>query len=325
MASPTRIKGLFEAFNKALDMDAAWEGVKRLGLKADNTAADRAKALGFDDKTYYHGTDASFNKFDNSKLHNGVVGGVGSKDSHWFADSSKVSNTYADYIPKQRLLARQQGLLSKYNKGNMPINEWIDFNNKLNKTVGQGSQIYPVKIKKGQGQSYDMAGESYKDNDGFIMDYMESKLEKAKSFKDDTTTFTSLDDHVLKGSNIAPSTHVSVRNPANIRSKFARFNPRLAGVGAGSILSADLLAEPSGKPEFREAPMGLLDKAKKYAADSYEYAADEGGILGEFLYGGGAKALRHIEKGTTPMVKTGRLPAMPTGAALANLLELLQL
>ena len=73
---------------------------------------------------------------------------------------------------------------------------------------------------------------------------------------------------------------------------------------------------PKKQPEFRETPMSLLDKAKKYAADSYEYAANEGGPVGKFLYSGGAEALKDIEQGTTPMVKTGRLPAMPTGAAL---------
>jgi hypothetical protein len=119
----------------------------------------------------------------------------------------------------------------------------------------------------------------------------------------------------------------------------SHFNPKLLGIGgAGATVSGLLSAEempssdqdlsrftPKKQPEFRETPMSLLDKAKKYAADSYEYAANEGGPVGKFLYSGGAEALKDIEQGTTPMVKTGRLPAMPTGAALANLLELLQL
>ena len=127
------------------------------------------------------------------------------------------------------------------------------------------------------------------------------------------------------------NTNVIGRDPANIRSIFAKFNPKKAGIplltggAGGAFMSSNLLAAPSGQPEFREAPMSLLDKAKKYAADSYEYAANEGGPVGKFLYSGGAEALKDIEQGTTPMVKTGRLPAMPTGAALANLLELLQL
>jgi len=123
------------------------------------------------------------------------------------------------------------------------------------------------------------------------------------------------------------------------RKQASHFNPKRLGIGgAGTTVSGLLSAEempssdqdlsrfkPKKQPEFREAPMSLLDKAKKYAADSYEYAANEGGPVGKFLYSGGAEALKDIEQGTTPMVKTGRLPAMPTGAALARLLELLQL
>ena len=38
-------------------------------------------------------------------------------------------------------------------------------------------------------------------------------------------------------------TNTGIYNPANIRSKFAHFNPKMAGVGAGSILSANLMAD----------------------------------------------------------------------------------
>ena len=38
-------------------------------------------------------------------------------------------------------------------------------------------------------------------------------------------------------------TNTGIYNPANIRSKFAHFNPKMAGIGAGSILSANLMAD----------------------------------------------------------------------------------
>ena len=44
------------------DADAQAEAVKRLGLPKNNTAQDRAKAMGFDTKAY-HGTNQSFDSF----------------------------------------------------------------------------------------------------------------------------------------------------------------------------------------------------------------------------------------------------------------------
>ena len=44
------------------DADAQAEAVKRLDLPKNNTAQDRAKAMGFGD-TQYHGTDADFTGF----------------------------------------------------------------------------------------------------------------------------------------------------------------------------------------------------------------------------------------------------------------------
>ena len=46
------------------DADAQTEAVTRLGLPANNTAKDRAKAMGFDmDRTEYHGTKFDFDEF----------------------------------------------------------------------------------------------------------------------------------------------------------------------------------------------------------------------------------------------------------------------
>ncbi len=246
------------------DKEAQIEAVTRLGLPANNTAKDRAKAMGFSDETYYHGTDKPFDEFKFNES-NGA-GGIGG-ESTWFTDNPNVASSYADYVAKQNLSNAQRKLLKMYNNGtisnieyftkldeinkggvlipdgNIPINEYISANKELNSTVGQGAQVYPVKIRKGKSQSYDMAGESYKDSDGFISEYMDGKIERAKNFKDDTTVFTDLDDHVQHGAKIPPSTHISVNNQANIRSPLAHFNPKYAGVGAGSVLSADLMAD----------------------------------------------------------------------------------
>ena len=49
------------------DKEAQLEAVKRLGLPANNTAQDRAKAMGFSDETYYHGSVKDFDEFDLNK------------------------------------------------------------------------------------------------------------------------------------------------------------------------------------------------------------------------------------------------------------------
>tara|TARA_R100001369_G_C3283349_1_gene162469 strand:- start:42 stop:986 length:945 start_codon:yes stop_codon:yes gene_type:complete len=314
MASPTRIKGLFEAFNKALDEDAAWEGVKRLGLKADNTAADRAKALGFGD-TEYHGTKTDFDKFLPEKIRGGRTAFFTApkpNTANEFAggnisDSGVVETLFknfpSDFHPQVMPLRTKGKIFDYENPEHLKA-----LQTKVGKNIGQNapdSVLEPSNVSKGGWYAIE-----------------NQKIQNA------------IKKLGFDGFNVAEhgTKNKGLYNASDIRSKFARFNPRLAGVGAGSILSADLLASPSSdqdlsrfapkrQHEFQQAPSSLLDKA----ADAYQWTADEGGMLGEFLYGGGAKALKNLGDGTTPMVKTGRLPAMPTGAALANLLELLQL
>ena len=54
--------------DEALDMDAAKEAVLRLGLKADNTAADRANDPRMFPQPVYHGTSYDINKLKDPKL-----------------------------------------------------------------------------------------------------------------------------------------------------------------------------------------------------------------------------------------------------------------
>jgi len=204
------------------DKEAQQEAVTRLGLPENNTATDRAKAMGFSDETYYHGSGSSFDEFDPSFT---GAGGVGDNFT-WLTDNPKVASSYAEYAPSS-------------------------------------GQVYPLKIKQGSGKSYDMAGESYKSTnelgtlptpeETFIQDFMRRKL--GKGANDDYTVFNNLDDHMNYGDDIKPSKHIAVNNQSIIRSPLAHFNPKYAGVGAGSILSADLMAD-----EIDLEYKGLLDE-----------------------------------------------------------------
>ena len=225
-----RLRGLLELMDEALNIDAAYEGVKRLGLKEGNTASDRAKAMGFSDDTFYHGTNRDFDEFRNIGGRGVYVADSPSTASGYAMDTTAPSSSISDSV---------------------------------------GGVVLPLKVR----------------NANAVTDY------------------------------------VNVSNPANIRSIFAKFNPRLAGVGAGSVMSADLLADENGllsSPD-RNSILG-------YMADSYKYMADEGGLLGNILYSGGGKALDNLSYGTTPMKKgSGRLPSTPTNESLLNLMELFQL
>ena len=348
LPTPKRVKGLLELMDEALDMDAAKEAVARLGLKEGNTAADRAKAMGFSDDTYYHGTNKNFNKFDYDFASKDGTDQWGS--GFYTTDSPSLASGYASgdgavvmplKIKKNKSLnynfendflssSANQNPITKKQLQNI-LESSPDFENVLWNFGDIGHEGKEAITKK--------AVNAYMNNE--ISPTVDLDLNKINTIGNDffRNNAKDLNKAVEKTSGVdsinivgklseernPTRTITNVLNPANIRSQFAKFNPKYAGIGAGSIMSSNLLAAPSGQPEFREAPMSLLDKAKKYAADSYEYAANEGGPIGKFLYSGGAEALKDIEQGTTPMVKTGRLPAMPTGAALANLLELLQL
>jgi hypothetical protein len=276
--------------DEALNMDAAYEGVKRLGLKEGNTAADRATAMGFGDNTYYHGSANNIDEF---------------RPGTFFADESDSASSYA--------MDRAKG-------------------------TGQGSNITPIRTRANNIALPDDVKESGKSIGGFgLLD-----VDNAPSWEFTTPkTIGAYNAHdpankvisKLKNDGYDSAKHfdedmnrkeiesLQIFNPGDIRSIFAKFNPKKAGIGAGSVMSADLLADENGllsSPD-RNSILG-------YMADSYKYMADEGGLLGDILYSGGGKALDDLSYGTTPMKKgSGRLPSTPTNESLLNLMELFQL
>jgi len=248
----TKVDDMLKAWTKADDA-ARIEGTKRLGLPDNNTAADRAKAMGFGDETYYHGSGSSFDEFDPSFTGSGGVG----ENFTWLTDSPKVASSYAEHAPIMNAKIIKDIARMKYGKGkpytsgdkHIPTDELKELN--FNIDNPSGSQVYPLKIKQGSGQSYDMDGEAYRSTtefgtlptpeETFIQDYMRDKL--SKGAKDDYTIFNSLDDHMSDVADIKPAKHIAVNNQSIIRSPLAHFNPKMAGIGAGAIMSANLMAD----------------------------------------------------------------------------------
>ena len=392
-----KIKGLFEILSEALDMDAAYEGVKRLGLKADNTAADRAKALGFDTKVY-HGSVKDITEFDPSMA--GIEGHLGKSiyltdnpvdASRNYArinapDISAKAERYVDSLsysqpkvinkelqrlkrirqlrnPKPRpkvdkLLAQQEdeyALLMKdewlnnfkdnegvvyplaFRKGNQldvtrKSNDYIDFSPKWDKA---GEEI--IEENKNLNNLHDSLSRQARKYD-FDYDYASSQLDdffdeypasgfnnnlrgnfalneatdkagnvvnnevRRQIYEDlgyDSVKINANDEFGLLMDGIDNTNHHMVFDPANIRSKFARFNPRLAGVGAGSILSADLLANEQNQPtslldynqaqELPEQSHINMDNLKRLGSNAYGVGKDmvqDPSLLGEVISGG---------------------------------------
>ena len=298
-----RLRGLLELMDEALNMDAAYEGVKRLGLKEGNTAADRAKVLGYDTKTY-HGTDKNFSKFDLSKA--GSTSNMDGNLGIFTSNNPAVADSFAQFASYDNPI--NYPLLVRHKKSFKP-KEYEDITRLVDKHITSEYKPHILPDKFG-GTRIRMVGDTV--NQKNLQKSLTDKGYDSVLVKN--TTMDSPDGKTLIDQYVT-------LDPANIRSKFAKFNPKYAGIGAGSTMSANLLANENGllsSPD-RNSILG-------YMADSYKYMADEGGLLGNILYSGGGKALDDLSYGTTPMKKgSGRLPSTPTNESLLNLMELFQL
>ena len=286
-----RLRGLLGLMDEALNMDAAYEGVKRLGLKADNTAADRATAMGFGDNVY-HGTSKDFNEF---------------KDDSSIQGFTPWAKAYFNSPDPE--------VAGKFGKSIMPLktraNNIFDYENPehIKAILRHNPNIIPTNFVPYNGAQplLSVPEDAIKKGGWYTME--SDKMQKG--IKELGFDGFNVKEHGTK--------NTGVYNNTDIRSIFAKFNPKKAGIGAGSVMSADLLANESLSAPERNPALG-------YMADAYKWTADNGGLLGSLLYGGGAKALEDLSYGTTPMKQNaGRLPSTPTNESLLNLMELFQL
>ncbi len=210
MANPTIIKNIWQAMDEALEMDAAKEAVSRLGLKADNTAADRAKAMGFSN-TEYHGTKTDFDKFLPEKIRGG-------RTAFFTAPKPNTANEFSGF-----------NLENDFNRGLvypqvMPLRtrgKIFDYENPEH-----------LKALHMDGATHNTPYDSYDISKGEWYAIENKKIQNA------------IKKLGFDGFNVAEhgTKNKGIYNPANIRSKFAKFNPKYAGIGAGSIMSSNLLA-----------------------------------------------------------------------------------
>ena len=341
MAGLTKAKKLVEGLLGTTHKEAQENATRLLGLPPDNTAMDRAKALGFDtDTTYYHGTNKDFKEI-NPMFFGSGSGGQGAKKGFWMTDDPVTAGSYADYVsldkPVNDLIeeadgVRMQGKSMVYhNKADKLEQKAEELEQKLRKEPLNNQTILQFLLQKNNTLTKNAKGEKY-------LDYMSDKngienafLNKAISDKKNAVVIKNLSD-TADWSAYRPSTHAVVLNPSAIRSKFAAFDPMKLGIGAGSVMSADLLAKEKeygalSAPEINPLLEKIL-KPVKYASNAYKWTGDNIGLLNNVLpYKEMGNALDYIATPDSMPMKPsyGRLPTTPTNDALINLMSLLGL
>lgn len=213
---PQRPLTQFEQAHQLAQQNAALPVEKGgLGLSADNTSMDRARAMGFDvDNPVYHGTGADIDAFN--------TGGKGktSGSGAFFTDNPSVASTYSD--PKNGVL--YPVLLNNGEVVNVAAEganwNWLKKNIKLTSEKTKNKKA----LNKNLGKLF---AEDFKYNDALTTDDLASW---ANNENYDAIKFNQVKDRGPQGvfanqESSLPSNNAAVFNPKNIRSRFAAFDP----------------------------------------------------------------------------------------------------
>ena len=285
------------------DKEAQQEAVTRLGLPENNTATDRAKAMGVDlDSIEYHTTDLDgklgieadgFKNYDKQKnfslLDNAIKKShekrrskgidVSDRDRYLTLDDLKDS----DFDVNGNVFGFDTDALRSYQaRGNYTSDE--PFMSEMTAQVSPLDNRYTFPLVINKSKHFDF------NNPDHVKDLMTPRPDKSTwsnmydedfgvgevnpldleriqkgqhNVMEDFMTQMNIKKRGYTGTNMKePESYVGNRptttvtfKPELFRSPLAHFNPKYAGVGAGSILSADLMAD-----EIDLEYKGLLDE-----------------------------------------------------------------
>lgn len=214
--------------------------VEMLGLPANNTAMDRAKALGYDTPAF-HGTNRNFTEFKNSML-GATTGAKSAQKAHFLAANPEMSNTYVstrniyNYSPPAyEKLVKNKEAFKEFIEAPDDQSKWMVLE-KYGMNYG-GGRVIPVLAKLGNPKIKDYQGLGYRD------ETFNDLIKSAKKSKKDSVVFkNTFDQGPYEGANVQSDVY-AIFNPANIRSRFAAFDP--ARVNEPDLLAAGV-------------PLGLL-------------------------------------------------------------------
>lgn len=260
MSKLSVLSDILNSWNKA-DKEAQIEGVKRLGLPKNNTAQDRAKAMGFDvDNIDYHVTDLD------GKL------GI---EADGFKNFQKEKNFTLLDNPKLGKRDRYDtDIRSYYNKGNYTSDK--PFSSEMTAQVDalEPKYTFPLVINKSKHFDYknpdhvkdlltprpdkstwsDMYPDEFGTGEVNPLDLV--RIQKGQhNVMEDFMTQMNLKKRGYTGTNMkepsnfdfSDATTTVTFQPELFRSPLAHFNPKYLGIGAGSVLSADLMANENNK------------------------------------------------------------------------------
>lgn len=216
-----------------------------LGLPANNTYIDRANDPGMFPTDAYHGTtteiDPSFN-LDYSGANALDYG----KKNIWATDNPELASQYAE----AGLSRNQAEAIQKLGDFNWTKKEEIPDKiaeamfkdiKEFGSIEGGGANVLPLKLR-GKQSLYDAYGGRWK-----------NEIPKALWGRDLENADIAVINNVIDNptlQKVDPSTVYAISNPANIRSRFAAFDPFrrheadiLAGVGVGGMLDPQAIAE----------------------------------------------------------------------------------
>ena len=210
-----------------------------LGLPPNNTAMDRAKAMGFDTPAY-HGTNADIYAF-NPKMADSRRGTGTPMGAVVVSSNPKTASTYA---------------------GEKPL-EWI-------KEYQEGGNVIPLLVNKGKNMSMDATQQGYTPNWKEIYNPKYPDVETTNDFaaiakqmgKQSATIKNVKDNAVMSG---AEGNTTFVFDPSLLRSKFAAFDPKRikdADLLAGVVPLGAISQTEEGKQTRKELLEQLLNKQK---------------------------------------------------------------
>lgn len=234
-----------------------------LGLPPNNTAMERAKAMGFVNPVYHGTKETGITQFDPSKgvgvsgSYEGAITETSSLPYTWASKEPHVAELYSlnsnsfrgksfnDYLKSINYDEIMQSGTAKQKKEVKNLfNQWKKNHPDYNKLLDSATN-YPLLVKAENPKNIDAQFETYSQNAKTKPNVLAEKAFSGRknTGQHDLLTIQNFNDPPVTGWGNALGTHVAIKNPSQIRSKFAAFDPK-------RINEADILAGV--------APLGLL-------------------------------------------------------------------
>ncbi len=246
-----------------------------LGLKPDNTAAERAKAMGFDIESLHGTANPNIEKFDPSLV--GTKAGNAFDNYMWSTTNPDAATGYSlnmksyESLPEVVSLKEQKNDILKQiakaveAKDTEKVGELRSQLNSIHEKestifdvfkqgqiISEGSTVYPLALQRQEFMPYEAGGKSW-------MRANRPAIEQSQDLGYQGVQINNVVDNPNSFMGNVPATTFATENPDLLRSRFAAFDPyrRTAAIASAmGVAAPDLLAEEE-KPKKKRK--NLLD------------------------------------------------------------------